>query len=168
MAFIEAGDFVGEFKLPNDTFNQAITQNTINLLTNSTIKNILGVSLGNDVITYIGNNQTPSNTELNAIINPFQLDIDCGVLESKGLKYAVMGQIYFSRQNGLKVQQNNISGTSAPTVENGTNTQFVPSIVYEKVNNTVSTIHAIQNYCLMNSDVYPTYNGQRFYFESLL
>lgn len=162
--FILATDFIGEFKLPGDGFNLAITGDAINVNWETIVRRILGVTLGNAVIEYIGD-PDPVNDDFDYIINPFQLDSDCGIIESKGLKYAVMGQIYFSRQIGAKMQINSVSGSMTPSVESAENSSTVHSVVFDKTNDTIRTIHAIQRYVADNRDKYPDFNGKRFLFE---
>lgn len=172
MALLQVSDFVGEFQLPKDQFNVTILQNIINENESAYIRKIFGAVLGNEIIAYINSAYTPTNTLLDKVINPFQEDFCFNnenlVLDSKGLKYALLGLIYYDKQKDSFISTTAVNGAVRMKAENNTTDALPQAQLVEKYNKSVDTIGDIQIYILKNHSDYDTYNGVAFAFNYII
>lgn len=173
MALVETSDFIGEFKCPADPFNVQLLQLAIDENVDSVIRRIFGSELGNEIIAYIAN-PLPVNPDFEQLINPFQVDqnttCDChsDLLESKGLKYALIAYIYREFQIDAKLTPTQVGGLTRPKVELNDSDMLPQAQVIMKYNKGVKTIWAIQCYTRSNRDVYPNSNPQKFILDYIL
>jgi hypothetical protein len=175
MAFIEASDFKGKYKLAQDPSNQTITTNVIAEMRDTLIRKIYGAVMGDQVITYVDANFTPSNPLLDTVINPFALDLETyccdkeeSMIESIGLKNVLLGFIYYQRACDMKLQMQSVGGEIRPKTENSTNDMLPEAKMIQRYNDSVKSIRSIQRFIRDNISDYPDYNGQKFLLNYIL
>lgn len=163
MAFIESSDFAGKYKLSQDTANQTITTRVISEMRDGLIRKIFGATLGNEIIDYIDNPPGIPDPVLDAVINSFSIDSNCGkLLESIGLKNVLLGFIYFQRACDMKLQMQSVGGETKPKTENTTVESNPSAKIIQRYNESVNSVRSIQEYVKENRSNYPDYNGQKF------
>lgn len=173
MALVQTSDFVGEFKCPADPFNVQLLQFVMDENENTVIRRIFGVELGNEIIAYIAN-PLPVNPDFEQLINPFQVDQNTGcschggLLESKGLKHALIAFIYREFQTSAKLMPTQVGGLTRPKVELSDSDMLPQAQLIMKYNDGVYTIRAIQCYVRENRDTYPNANPQKFLLDYIL
>lgn len=173
MALVQTSDFVGEFKCPADQFNTQLLQLAIDENENTVIRRIFGAELGNEIIAYIAN-PLPLNPDFEQVINSFEVDQNAGcschggLLESKGLKYALTSFIYREFQNSAKLMPTQVGGLTRPKVELSDSDMLPQAQLIMKYNNGVKTIWAIQCYVRENRETYPNANPQKFLLDYIL
>jgi hypothetical protein len=176
MAFIEASDFKGKYKLSQDQVNQTITTNVVAEMRDPLIRKIYGATMGNEIITYIDTAPAPpANPLLDAVINPFSEDLEhsCGcneptMIESIGLKNVLLGFIYYQRACDMKLQMQSVGGETRPKTENSISDMLPVAKMIQRYNDSVNSVRAIQAHILNNRSDYPNYNGQKFLLNYIL
>jgi len=170
MAFIEASDLAGFYKVPQDTNNTTISTRVIGEMRDPLIRRIFGAVLGNEIIVYIDTIPAPpANVELDFVINPFQVDLECGgMIESIGLKKVLLGFIYYQRICDMKTQAESVGGEVRPSTENSSNDRLPASKLIQRYNDSVKSIYSIQEYICKHREDYHDFNGQEFLLNYVL
>lgn len=170
MAFIEASDLAGYYKISQDTFNTIISDRVISEMRDPLIRRIFGAVLGNQIITYIDTIPIPpTNDEFDNVINAFQVDLECGeMIESIGLKKILLGFIFYQRNCDMKTQAESVGGDVKPSTENSTGNRLPVSKLIQRYNDSVKSIYSIQHYICEHREDYPDFNGQEFLLNYVL
>lgn len=125
------------------------------------IYELLGVTLGNLLITYIPNALTTPNTDYDKIIAAFSDDSSGCLYQSLGLKEFLKAWVFFEyTRNGLKTTQ---LGVAQPKAETGDQVGPAGTLRFaeSKFNDILDTAEAIQWYCSTNRTAFPDYKGQQ-------
>lgn len=161
---IEHSDFVGKYKLSQNSKLTAKVTEYITKFQPRYIYQILGVDLGNALIADIDAAPvgTPSEPRFVQIFNAFQFDDNNGIRVSIGLREIMLGFLYFELMRDANMY-NTLAGNKKTE---GENNEFADprSNVSTVYGISVESVHAIQWYILTNPDDnsfdYDDYNGQ--------
>jgi len=166
MAILQTSDFTGEHRISQEQNTVTVLQGYINNYTPIYLAKLLGATLSDAFIADVGAGTAPTDPLFVAVFNSFQIDGECGDLHiSNGIRYYLKGLIYWHFMVDKRVQANPVSGTSKANTENSSN-GMPESQVYDRWNNSITTMRAIQWYIKKNESDYPDYNGQRLLFNS--
>lgn len=166
MSYLLLTDFVGPHKLAKSTQLNVDLQAFINTWEAIYVRQILGVELGNLLLTNLGD---PSQDARFVILeDPFQLqpDDNCEntIHESRGLRYILTALIYYQYtlktqarpgQQGMSLNQSETADTLSPRASARKGEAAW--------NDVLDDIEAIQWYChTYDPDEYPEYKGATF------
>lgn len=165
MAFIEVSDFQGKFKIPQDEQNIIVTQSYIYRYVPIYGAKIFGAAMWQEIVADMGSGDSPADPILEAIFIPFQEDTYCGVSISTGAKNAIIGFIYFHRNCDQVQRPSQISGLSRPKAETAETSASIPVQAYDRYNESVETVRAIQAYARTKYNDYPDFKGEYFRME---
>ena len=166
MIVLLKSDFLkGKYCIPDSggVYTNVDVQEIIDKYEKYYIYQLLGVALGDLLITYIQANAT-SNADYNKIINAFSADNTetCGgsIIQSLGMKEYLKAAIFYEYvKNGLKNSQagvTKIQSETATAQDPASTLRFAENKFYD----VLDTIGAIQWYCLENETAFPYFNGQ--------
>jgi len=136
----------------------------------SFINQIFGTALATAIIAYLAANRTPTDANLDKLIDPFieqDTNWDETVHESKGLKDILMAKIYYIYTTST-IAINGQAGTQNTQSETGkTNPGLTIRDAERRFNAVLDSIDAVQWWCLNNPSNYTNYpfNGQRITVE---
>jgi hypothetical protein len=169
MALLETSDFTGEHRISQEQNTITVLQGYINNYQPIYLAKLLGATLADAFVADVGGGTAPTDPLFLAIFDPFQKDGDCGGLHiSNGIRFYLKGLIYWHFMKDKRIQANPVSGTSKANTENSSNSSTIESQVYDRWNESVKTMRAIQWYIEQNESDYPDYNGQRLLFNSAM
>jgi hypothetical protein len=92
------------------------------------------------------------------LYNSFYEQVDCNLLYSNGVIDMLVGFIYYHWLIDQKVTQS-IAGGVKTKGENSTLPKNDYGYIFDRYNESIKTYKAIQQYCIDNSAVYPTFKG---------
>ncbi len=162
MPITSVNNYTGVYQIANESNNQLLLNNYINEYELNYLCRIFGASLGNSISAYISGGMTPANAEYDFIINPFQVDQDCDVLLSNGLVTVLTGFVYFEFMKHAKVRVSQLSGVERIKAENAYNSLVLEHPIYDRYNNSVKSVRAIQDYIMANPTGFDDFNGKKF------
>ena len=169
MAILQTTDFTGKHRISQEQNTVTVLQGYINKYQPIYLAKLLGATLSDALLTDIGAGTDPTDPLFVAIFDPFQFDGDCGDLWiSQGVVDYLKGLIYWHFMTDKRIQANPVSGTSNANTENSSNSNKPESQVYDRWNESITTMRSIQWYIEKNESDYPTYNGQRLLFNSAI
>lgn len=183
MSILSPSDFTDFHVISKDQYTKAKLQLYIDRYEKSLLCTLLGDSLSKDVIAYFNSVKEPSNEELDAIIDPFCINIQgasdkyypferhyywnlyphrCKDYQflSRGIEEYLKGFIYykFTTQDPIKQTPSGASESqysSANKVPSKKNYRSAE----KRRNEALNTFEAIQYKICENIEDYPTYNG---------
>jgi hypothetical protein len=154
---VQPSDFVGKWAI-TQKYNSRDLEQYIELYEEQFIYELLGVDLGNDLLTNLGNLPTP----LQFIYNPFAENIQTNcvkvLLKSDGIKIMLLNLItatYYHEQLGTATSE----GKVKLKPEGGSLVGDDYNSVYHLYNRGVRTFRVIQTYVKNNPVTYPTFEG---------
>lgn len=151
--FVQISDFSnGLYKIPTNIHTQGDLQSYIDQHEKSFIYKTFGIVMGEEIY---GNPLL--FTELQ---EEFIEDIEGCFTESKGLKFGLLGVIYFYYMRDQYVKAVNGGATRAIS-EVSENKSSTSLDIYTRYNNAIYTLKAIQYKCESDETLYPDYNGQK-------
>jgi len=122
---------------------------------------IADIALINPVNPELESYEIPTNLIYTAIYQPFHVDSNGAILESRGMVEMLRDFITWERIRSAR-SSNGTGGPSSPKLENSKLTHWPSSKIYETHNNAVEDFCAIQELILKTKTTdYPTYNGQK-------
>lgn len=161
MTIITKSDFTGQYNIPDrkGVYTQDTLQAYIDKYVPYYIRQLLGVELGNAIINYSGS----GNSDYDYIINAFSYQSDLNfelILESFGIKEFLLAAVFYEYSHNALV--NTQMGVINPNAETAVSASPFKTMRYaeNKWNNALDTAYAIQQYCLLFPDKYPTFRGQ--------
>ena len=168
MILLEKEDFTGKYNIPDATSRYADddVQEAIDKYEPVYIRKLFGSVLGNLIIEYLEDDQSPENTDYDYVIDPFSSDNSglCGnkVAESLGLKEFLKACVFYEYQkNGLENTPAGVVDTKAETGESQAPASTL-RFAENKFNDMIDTAEAIQWYCYNHIDKFPEFNGEVF------
>jgi len=158
MPLVQVSDFKGVFTLRKDEHSQSIYLGYITTNENKLIREIFGIDLGGQIITYIANNQSPVNPEFQFILNEFSYQYGRRILYSAGLKNILCGLIYHEIVTTDNRNPSVNGGLERARTENATPVRAN----YSNYLNSVDWIECVQKYVQSKPGDYTGYAGTQF------
>ncbi len=163
MAIVSAGDFTGKHRIVLNGYKEEDFAEYIDRYEAIYLVKVLGKELYDLFIADLA--ETSPDPIYTKIDEPFIEQLECGkILDSKGVKDLLKGFIYFHWQTDSAVQQTIIGGKRQKGELSNDPTNNIGSI-WDRWNEAVKTVRAIQEYCHENLDVYPTFKGIHFSYK---
>ena len=165
MILLSTTDFKGgKYDIPDSDgiYTGTYLQQAIDRYEKIYIYKLLGVALGDLIITWLAASRSPANANYVKVVDGFSMDdADCGgVIVSSGMKEYLKAAIFYEYvKNSLLTSQPAViqpMAEKSTTQGPGSTMRFAEN----KFNGVMNTIEAIQYYCELNSSAFPTFNGQ--------
>ena len=155
---VEISDFIGSAFIQKGKYTTPRFDDIRDEWTNHQIYQLLGAVLGKLFIANLDANGVPEDARFKSIYNPFVLDENSRVLESRGIKYMIKHTVwfYYARDNNVNVELTGNNADLAENAELSTDGFFL----VKNFNKGVRTGRAIQEFIRDNLVTYPEYNGQ--------
>jgi hypothetical protein len=160
---VNTTDFVGRYELALNPLLTPKLDDYINQMERSFIYKILGIQLGASFVNDLTNG-VPSDSNYLLIFNELFFESSCKAqFHSIGLKSVLLGLIYSSVIIESRLTSSALNGVA----ENSVQGQVVTSRTeaFNRYNDSVDSIKAIQRFCSENSDDFLEYNGQKFLYQ---
>lgn len=159
---VNLSDFDGTLQLQMDNFTEDLFDSIRNEWEPQFIYKLLGAELGGLFISDLDASGVPVTARFTDIFEAFQLDYNCEVIESLGIKEMIKSIIwfYFARNNNVTIS---LGGNNASVSQNSVHASDHANLA-RNYNKAIRTARAIQHYIRENSTDYPEYNGQYLRF----
>lgn len=159
---VSNSDFVGKYQLSKTAYKRPEIEAYIDQYEQPILIQMLGASLF-DLFSADLVDGIPASQIYMDIFNPFNIDSDCEILTSKGIKEIVLGVVYYYyTKDGQQVQTP--VGVVNPIGENATDIDL-NNITIARYNDSIRSARAIQQYILRHRSDYPKFNGQYLTLE---
>lgn len=160
---ITASDFVYRFELATSNFETAKISTYITRYQPTYLRKCLGVELY-DLFDAGIDNAEQIYVDL---LNPFAYQRNDGcIVESRGIADALLGIVYFYFSRDKSVQQTINGGVKMKNTVSDRASNLKKGL-FDRYNEGIETLKAVQQYCIDNSDVYPEFNGLELDFAYL-
>lgn len=154
---IVKADFTGRFRLSQsieDTIDDYIAE-----FEERYLRELLGADLFTafkaDVSSY-----EPQTSPFTELYNPINMDLDTGIIISRGMKTMLLGFIYWEYVRATKYIHTG-TGMVVDSNEVSRDADSSEMFLYARYNESIKDYNAIQSYIAENTSTYPTYNGQK-------
>ena len=151
---IQVGDFVGMYELAQNGLNSVKLAYYITDKQSEYLRKTLGVELYDLFIQGVED----EDPIYEILFEPFAYQQDGCIIESKGIKNALLGIVYFYYQRDKQVQQT-VNSAVKMRGQNSERAEIMSQRLFGRYNDSIRTLKAVQQYCMDNSDVYPTFQG---------
>lgn len=158
---VELKDFKGEFSIVANAYTEEDHQVYLDKYERIYLIRLLGAELYKLLIADLNTSGVPQSTRFLNIYNPFEIDKNCQVWVSEGLKQMIIAFVSYHiirDSDYLKTLAGNTSNVS----DNSEKISQVKAKVWEYFNKGVDTVWAIQWFICDNKADYPEFNGQNF------
>lgn len=154
MNFLSYTDFIGKFALHTGMYDQSKLTDYIVRYEKKYLVELFGVALYNEFMSDIDwTLKTPKSPNFISIFNEFQVEIGINsVVQSNGIKDMLKGFIYFEYAKDLTNQMTPF-GNAVQSSENSKIVTPLYSMFYNRYNESVRTLQAIQNYIRENWNI---------------
>lgn len=172
MSIISVSDFTGYFhRLSQSEFKQDSQTTLITSSEGGYLAKILGKELADLFYADLDANNEPQTARFISIFNPFIEQYNKCIYESKGLKYALTGFIYYEFVANENIRSTDV-GLNKSSMENATSLSQYNLLRQAEIryNDSIESVEAIQKYICENASTYPEYDGVKFkpYYSSML
>jgi len=163
---VTLSDFqTGKYELHTGMYDQDRIQNYIDLYESKYIKELLGVTLGEE---FIADYQAGLlNPNFVIIFDPLSFDYNRRIYISEGMKAMLVGFLYWEIVRDYFNQMTPV-GNVIPTGENSMRSTSLSSTMWDRYNEAVRNYRAIQFYVVRNAADYDCFNGQHKLYSTWL
>ena len=157
---VNKADFIGTFKLSQSIADEIDAY--IDQYETSYLVKLLGVELYKAFKADYDSAPAgePTAQIYKDIFDPILEDVGSWVLESKGIKFILLGFIWFEYVRIEKYKHTGVGAVEMRT-ELADNANWQNGFIYKRYNESVKSVGAVQYYICDNSGDYPDYNGQK-------
>lgn len=166
---IELNDFkTGKYELHTGMYDIDRIQDYINLYESRYLKELLGVTLGEEFLADIqAGGGEPTEAKFILLFEPLSYDWNYRVYISGGVKQMLLGFIYWQIARDY-YNQMTLVGNVIPSGENSLHSSTLSTTMWDRYNEAVRSYRAIQQYVLNNRIDYPHFNGQTKLYSTWL
>ena len=155
--FVEVDDFRGRFAVSKNEYTENIIDEYIDYYEPIYLAMVLGVELSKLVIQEAAN----AVPRIDAIINPFMMDVDCGIVKSDGVKNMLLGFLFFEISTKSLDANKTLGGNTQNVSDNSERLSQINAGIWKLYNIAVDTGCSIQYLVKSDATLYPEYNGQK-------
>lgn len=165
MSLISSQDFTGIYAVGKNVLTSTEIEQFIALKEDAYCSMLFGAEFWDEIKATIDYGESDEPL-YNVLIQPFNKDVRCDVLNSIGLKNMLIGLIYFDFIAYSSTRPNFAGGLSAKKAENS-EVSVSPQIqAHDKWNESVMTSRSIQVYIKANRKDYPLFKGKEIPFST--
>lgn len=160
---VQISDFKGKYAISQNAFDTVSLQSFIDKYEPKYLYDLLGVALGDLLLADIASPfAVPTTVIYQTIFNTLNVDNTnysyFNQIRSNGIKEMLIGLIYFEYIRTKAVVNTPVGSVTAQN-EVSTIADFSSTLIYLNYNEAIKSYKSIQNYILLYSSIYPTFNG---------
>lgn len=164
MSIVSKSDFIGNYFISQKLYDDLDLY--IEKYEKQYLINLLGAELYKLFISDLDSNFEPTTVIYQTIYNEILTDYNTCLINSEGIKKMLIKFIYFEYVRDNQ-QKNTTNGTVVNNAELGINVNPIYSVA-RAYNEACDSVYAIQFYIKQNIANYPTYNGRKFDYVSVI
>jgi len=146
---VTIGDFVNKYEVHTGIYDAGKLQAYIDKYEPQYLKELFGVTLYNDFISDLTNQNVPKSPNFLFFYNPFSVDVYLfRMLISEGLKEMLLGFIYFEYVKDLSNTMTPFGNTISRS-ELSRQTTTLNTMMYARYNDSIKTFTAIRDYIFL-------------------